>query len=153
MWLSICQDIEISYSTIHRIVRSELGGKLKVPRPIHEKQQPGVIEAFKEYLPKRIKGLINEIRGKKGSNCNILYWFQDETRLGCRTESGKKITRTGIKPKQIFQWHYNYYYIYGLFFTSLEDVKYQVAEILKSLSEDIIHSLTGWEYFLDALSL
>ncbi len=28
-----------------------------------------------------------------------------------------------------------------------------VAQILNSLSEDIIHSLTGWQYILDALSL
>ena len=114
MWLSICQNIEISYPTIHRIVKYELKGKLKVSRPIHEKQKPGVIEAFKNYFPTRIKGLINEIRGKYGTKRPISYWFQDETRLGYRTESGQKITRAGVKPKQILQWYYSYYYIYGL---------------------------------------
>ena len=174
--------------------------------------------------------------------------------MGYRTESGRKITRAGVKPKQILQWHYSYYYIYGLvdpvrgrsffyefshfnsnclgaflaqfvqehsqeipiiqldnapvhtahklivpeniillfqppycpelnpiekdcgansirpfkvrrvwqyikqqlkniFFISLDDVKYKVANILNSLSKDIIHSLTGWQYILDALSL
>ncbi|MDJ0531946.1 MAG: hypothetical protein QNJ70_05520 [Xenococcaceae cyanobacterium MO_207.B15] len=34
-----------------------------------------------------------------------------------------------------------------------EDVKDKVARIINSLSEDIIHSLTGWDYILDALSL
>ena len=248
LWLLVCQNIDISYSTIHRVVRYELRGKLKVPRPIHEKQQPGVIEAFKRHLPKRIKGLIDEIRGKNGQDISISYWFQDETRLGYRTESGRKITRTGVKPTQILQWYYSYYYIYGLvdpaqgrsffyefshftsdclsvflekfaqenrheihiiqldnapvhicvavsfrtahklvipeniillfqppycpelnaiervwqyikqqikniFYTSLDDVKHQVAKILNSLSEEIIHSLTGWEYILAALSL
>jgi transposase len=43
LWLFSCEDIEISYATIHRVVRSELQSKLKVPRPRHEKQQPGVI--------------------------------------------------------------------------------------------------------------
>ncbi len=239
-WLSICHNIEMSYPTVHRIVRYELKGKLKVPRPIHDKQQPGVIEAFKNYFPDRIKGLVNEIRVKWGSKLSISYWFQDETRLGYRTELGRIITRAGVKPKQILQWHYSYYYIYGLvapvggrsffyefshfnsncfgafleqfsreynqeihiiqldnapvhtaqklivpdniillfqppycpelnpiervwlyikqilknlFFTSLDDVKYTVALILNSLSEDIIHSLTGWQYILDALSL
>ena len=238
--LSICQDIEISYPTIHRTVRYELKGKLKVPRPTHEKQQPGVIEAFKNYFPHRIKGLINDIRGQWDNKFPISYWFQDETRLGYRTESGHKITRAGVQPKQILQWHYSYYYIYGLvdpvvgrnffyefshfnsdclglfleqfsqeyqdeihiiqldnapihtahklivpenvillfqppycpelnpiervwqyikqklknmFFTSLDDVKHKVANILNSLSKDIIHSLTGWQYILDALSL
>ena len=215
-------------------------GKLKTPRPTHEKQQPGIIQAFKNYFPDRIKGLMNDLRDKWGNQPLISYWFQDETRLGYRTESGKKITRAGIKPRQFLQWHYSYYYIYGLvepvggrsffyefshfnsdclglflehfsqeyqdeihiiqldnapchtahklivpdniillfqppycpelnpiervwqyikqqlknlFFSSLDDVKYKVANILNSLSEDIIHSLTGWEYILDALSL
>ena len=113
MWLKVCQDIEISYATVHRIVRYELRGKLKVARPIHEKQQPGIITAFRNHFPDRIKGLINEIRGKWQNKLTISYWFQNETRLGYRTESGQKITKAGIKPKQILQWHYSYYYIYG----------------------------------------
>jgi transposase len=240
LWLSLCQNIEISYSTVHRIVRYELNGKLKVPRPTHEKQQPGIITAFKNHFPDRIKGLIAEIRDKWGNKLTISYWLQDETRLGHRTESGHKITRAGVKPKEVWQWYYSYYYIYGLveplqgrsffyefshfnseclglfleqfsqeynneihiiqldnapihtayklivpenvillfqppycpelnpiervwqyikqklknlFFASLDDVKYKVAKILNSLSEDIVHSLTGWDYILDALSL
>jgi transposase len=76
LWLKVCQDIEISYPTIHRIVRYELKGKLKVPRPTHEKQQPGVIEAFKNYFPDRIKGLIDDIRGQWENNFSISYWFR-----------------------------------------------------------------------------
>jgi transposase len=83
LWLSVCQDIEISDPTIHRIVRYELKGKLKVPRPTHEKQQPGVIEAFKNYFGSRIKGLINDIRGQWDNNLPISYCFQDETRFWC----------------------------------------------------------------------
>ncbi len=29
----------------------------------------------------------------------------------------------------------------------------EIAKIVCSLSEDVIHSLTGWQYILDALSL
>ena len=47
LWLFSCLDLEISYSTVHRIVRYELQSKLKVPRPTHEKQAEGVVEAFK----------------------------------------------------------------------------------------------------------
>ena len=53
LWLLACQDLEISYFTIHRIVRYELQSKLKVPRSTHEKQAVGVVEAFKQFLPKR----------------------------------------------------------------------------------------------------
>ncbi len=80
IWLLICQDIDISYPTVHRIVRYELKGKLKVARPIHEKQEPGIITAFKNHFPDRIKGLINEIREKWGNKPTISYWCQDETR-------------------------------------------------------------------------
>ena len=114
LWLLSCLDIEISYSTLHRIVRYELQSKLKVPRPTHEKQAVGVVEAFWEFLPKRIEGLIREIRRKQGQKLDIFYWCQDETRVGFRTESGRKITLKGVKPEQKLQWRYDYYYIYGL---------------------------------------
>lgn len=114
LWLYVGKDIEIAYSTIHKIVRYELQAKRKVPRPRHEKQVPGVVEVFKEYLPVRLKGLKDDIQAKWGKTRKIAYWCQDETRLGFRTELGKKITRKGVKPQQDFQWHYDYYYIYGL---------------------------------------
>ena len=50
-------------------------------------------------------------------------------------------------------WQYLKQQLKNLFFTSLEDIKERVANILNSLSEDLIHSLTGWQYILDALSL
>jgi hypothetical protein len=91
-----------------------LNSKLKVPRPKHEKQQLGVIEVFKQYLPERVKGIISEIRESETKKRDIIYWCQDETRVGFRTESGRKITLKGVKPQQTFQWHYDYYYIYEL---------------------------------------
>lgn len=114
LWLFSCLDLEISYSTVHRIVRYELQSKLKVPRPTHEKQAEGVVEAFKNFLPRRIEGIVQEIKDKSGKKMDIAYWCQDETRVGFRTEVGRKITLKGVKPQQTFQWHYNYYYIYGL---------------------------------------
>jgi len=239
-WLLVCQDIKISCSAIHRIVRYELRSKLKVARPRHEKQAPGVIEVFKKYLPQRIEGIVKEIKNKEITKQDIVYWCQDETRVGFRTETGKKITLEGVKPQQTLQWHYDSYYIYGLiepitvrsffyefshfnstvmgiflekfqqenpkeihiiqldnapihtakklnvpdniillfqppycpevnpiervweyikyrlrsqWFADLDDVKNKVAQILNSLSTDIIISLSRWEYFTNALSL
>ncbi len=74
IWLLSCLDIEISYPTLHRIVRYELQSKLKIPRPIHEKQVLGVVEAFKKFLPKRIEGIVEEIRNKWGDQPDIAYW-------------------------------------------------------------------------------
>ena len=111
LWLLVCQDVKISYPTIHRIVRYKLKGKLKVARPNHEKQKPGIIEKFKNDFPKIIERIRGEISEKWSHKQKISFWFQDETRLGYRTESGRKITKIGVKPKQVFQWHYSYYYI------------------------------------------
>ncbi len=44
----------------------------------------------------------------------FLIGFKTKRLLGYRTESGRKITRAGVQPKQILQWHYSYYYVYGL---------------------------------------
>jgi len=38
----------ISYSAVHKRVRYGLEGKLKVPRPVHSKQELGAPEAFKK---------------------------------------------------------------------------------------------------------
>jgi len=37
-WLAEEQDLELCYSTVHGIVRYELGAKLKAPRPSHPKK-------------------------------------------------------------------------------------------------------------------
>ena len=114
LWLLTCQNLEINYSTIYKIVRYELQSKLKTPRPTHEKQAVGVVEAFQKFLPRRIEGIVRDIRAKRLDNREIAYWCQDETRIGFRTESGKRITLKGVKPQQTLQWYYDYYYIYGL---------------------------------------
>ncbi|MGF1490681.1 MAG: IS630 family transposase [Prochloraceae cyanobacterium] len=240
IWLRSCLDKNIDYTTIYRVVRYELRGKLKIPRPFHEKQEPGVIEVFKNYLPTLIKGIIHEFKDKIGHKSKISYWCQDEARLGFRTLSGKKITLKGVKPKQLLQWHYTYYYVYGLvepisgrsffyefshlngecfeqylnqfsehypnethiiqldnasfhttkkltipkniillfqppycpelnpiervweyvkyylqsrLFTNLEDLRNQTANLLNSLSNKLIQSLTGYQYIIDGLSI
>lgn len=113
-WLLACQNQKVSYPTVHRLVRYELTGKLKVPRPKHEYQQPGVVEAFREHFPIRIQGIISEIKDQGENQAPVAFWCQDETRLGFRTHLGRQITAQGIKPQQVLQWHYNYYYLYGL---------------------------------------
>lgn len=48
MWLRAIEGIEMSYTRVHQIVRYRLKGKLKVPRPVHVKQESGVVEEFKK---------------------------------------------------------------------------------------------------------
>ena len=82
---------------------------IKVPRPSQEKQEPGVIEVFKKYLPIKLKGLIDDFRRKTKDKRDLTDCSQDETRLGVRTISGKKIPLKGVKPEQKRQWSYKYY--------------------------------------------
>jgi putative transposase len=47
-WLTSCCDITVAYRTVHQWARYRLKGKLKVPRPVSEKQKPGAVEEFKK---------------------------------------------------------------------------------------------------------
>ena len=50
-------------------------------------------------------------------------------------------------------WSYVKYRLRSQWFIDLDDVKERVAQILNSLSTDIIISLARWECFINALSL
>lgn len=47
-WLQVVHDVEMSYRGVHQLVRYKLKAKLKVSRPVHLKQEPGVVEDFKK---------------------------------------------------------------------------------------------------------
>jgi hypothetical protein len=42
------------------------------------------------------------------------YWCGDESRFGCQTIEGRKLTMKGVKPHDDKQWKLDYYYLYGL---------------------------------------
>jgi len=47
-WLSETWDVEAEYATVDHWVRDRLGAKLKAARPVHAKQNPEALEAFKQ---------------------------------------------------------------------------------------------------------
>ncbi len=47
-WLTSCCDVPVAYRTVHQWARYRLKGKLKVPRPVSEKQKVGAVEEFKK---------------------------------------------------------------------------------------------------------
>ncbi|HEY9301370.1 MAG TPA: helix-turn-helix domain-containing protein [Phormidium sp.] len=47
-WLRAVEGIEMSYTGVHQAVRYRLKGKLKVPRPVHTRQEPRAVEEFKK---------------------------------------------------------------------------------------------------------
>jgi hypothetical protein len=44
----------------------------------------------------------------------VRFFCEDETRLGLKTMSGRKITAKGIKPKGKVQWQFKATYLYGI---------------------------------------
>ena len=50
IWLRVVHDVEMSYTGVHQLVRYKLKAKLKVPRPVHIKQEEGIVEDFKKNL-------------------------------------------------------------------------------------------------------
>lgn len=47
-WLNAVHDQEVSYTVVYKLVHYKLKAKLKVPRPVHIKQQQGAVESFKK---------------------------------------------------------------------------------------------------------
>ena len=47
-WLKLECDLELEYKTVHKIVRYDMGAKLKRPRPCSVKQAAGAVETFKK---------------------------------------------------------------------------------------------------------
>jgi DDE superfamily endonuclease len=49
-----------------------------------------------------------------GLGGQVRFFCQDETRIGLKTISGRKITAKGIKPKGKVQWQFKATYLYGV---------------------------------------
>lgn len=49
-----------------------------------------------------------------GLSGHVRFFCQDETRLGLKTISGRKITAKGVKPKGKVQWQFKATYLYGV---------------------------------------
>ena len=47
-WLRVVHDVEMSYTGVHQLVSYRLKAKLKVPRPVHIKQEEGAVEDLKK---------------------------------------------------------------------------------------------------------
>lgn len=50
-------------------------------------------------------------------------------------------------------WEYVKYYLRSRLFTNLEDLRNQTTNLLNSLSNKLIQSLTGYQYIIDGLSI
>jgi len=95
-WLKEEHAVEVAYSTVHRLVKYDLDSSPKVARPFSEKQNPGMVEDFKENLSKSLKDIVKPCLEKYET---VRYWVQDESRLSIKTWLRRRITRRGVKPR------------------------------------------------------
>ena len=54
----------MSYTGVHQLVRYRLGAKLKVPRPVHLKQETDAVEEFKKNWATTSSKSENKIKAK-----------------------------------------------------------------------------------------
>ena len=94
-WLKEEHNIELAYSTVHRLVKYDLDASPKVARPFSENHNPAMVEDFKKNLSKPLNEIVKPCIEKYG---RVRYWVQDETRLSLKTWLRKRITRRGIRP-------------------------------------------------------
>jgi transposase len=96
--LEAVEGIEVSYKVVHDTVHYQMKAKLKVPRPVGIKHDPEAEEEFKKKLPQTLETIKKHLIPASEHSRKIRYWCGDESRLGLKTEVGRLITLTGIKP-------------------------------------------------------
>ena len=82
-----------------------------------------------------------------GLNGKIQFLYQDETRLGLKTISGRKITAKGVKPRGKVQWQFKATYLYGVvdpktgenFFYEFSHLNSQCFQIFLELVSEEFH--------------
>ena len=58
--------------------------------------------------------LVASVIGGREKLVKFHYWCQDETRLGLKTITNRKLTAFGVKPLGIGQWERQNYYLYAV---------------------------------------
>ena len=109
-WIKEEHNVELAYSTVHRLVRYDLDASPKVVRPVAEKQNPEMVADFKDNLHKPLNEIVNPCMEKYGK---VRYWVQDETRLSIKTWLRRRITRRGVKPRMKVNGQRTGYSLYG----------------------------------------
>ena len=96
-------------STVYRFLKRNNWRKVK-PRPVHPKNDPEKVEAFKKELPV----VLNEER-QKAANIKryVRLFFQDEARFGCISRLSSCWAPMGIRPSVPCHLVRKYLYVYG----------------------------------------
>ena len=108
-WLKAEFGLEIPYSTVHRIVRTRLKAKLKVPRPFNVDKDVKESILFKATFEETLREAIPNTH----SVPKIRIFAQDESRFGLLPVVRKRITCKGVKPIGYLKYSFENYYLDG----------------------------------------
>lgn len=85
-----------------------------LPRPKSVEQSQPQVEALKKTLHTTRAMLHWFCLTVLCTNKTIRFWCEDETRIGLKTITGRKITHKGVKPVGVHQWQFKATYLYGI---------------------------------------
>jgi transposase len=168
-WLEMIQGISSSYLTVYRLVKYELLGSLKVARPKSKAQLPGEIEEWKATLTQKLKGIIRPKISSIKKYSQVSFWCSDEMLILQVDNAPAHIAEEIDIPDNVILfvqppycpevnpierlWEYLKEFLAWECFESLDHLRTKVDNLLNSLSQDVIASLTGWSSLLQSLSL
>ncbi len=113
-WLSSTLGIEAKYKTVHQLVHYKLKASPKIARPKSTEQSKKKLDNFRNHLAEDLAMLSWFAITVMSLGDKVRFLCQDETRIGMKTISGRKITIRGVKPIGKVQWKFQATYIYGV---------------------------------------
>src|SRR5919204_2777818 len=93
------------------MVRYQLQAKLKRPRPSHAKKNAAAAADFVQQCPRRL-GTLAPL-GRQTPTQPVRVFCQDESRLGLHLPVRRRLTGYGVKPLQVVEPLYEYYWLYA----------------------------------------
>lgn len=107
-WVKQEHGMEVSYSTLYKIIRREFQAKPKVPRKSHKDQNEKEVGKFRNGFTDQLNSLVKD---KQATSVRV--FVQDESRFGLIPIIRRRITLKGVKPIQKVQHKFDNYYVYG----------------------------------------
>jgi hypothetical protein len=113
-WLQEKLGITTTYKNVHDLVHYRMKAKPKVARPYSASQNQAQAEDYKKKLSENLAMIAWYVVTLLGVTRKVRFFCQDETRIGLKTISGRKITARGVKPKAKVQWQFQATWLYGI---------------------------------------
>jgi transposase len=105
-WLEKTHRIKLKLSSIYPYLK-KLGGRLKVPRPVHQKKDQAAAETFKTELAEKLEALQIE------ADRRVRVWVQDEMRYGLQPVTRRVWSLQGVRVVKPICPRYEWGYTFG----------------------------------------